>query len=53
MPLLFSEDDLDAMRQVHASFDPDDVCNPGKLIPQPRACTESNPRHRAYARVEF
>ena len=53
MRLLFSEEDLEPMRWVHDAFDPDDLCNPGKLIPQPRACTESNPRHRGYAKVEF
>ncbi len=53
MSLLFSEADLEPMRWLHAAFDPEDRCNPGKVIPQPRACTESNPRHRAYERVEF
>ena len=53
MSLLFSEEDLDAMRRVHDAFDPLDVCNPGKVIPQPRACTESNPKHRGYELVEF
>jgi glycolate oxidase subunit GlcD len=53
MALLFSEADLDPMRWLHDAFDPDDVCNPGKLIPSPRACTESNPRHRGYEVVEF
>ncbi len=53
MTMLFSEDDLAPMRWVHDAFDPDDVCNPGKVIPQPRACTESNPRHRGYAQVDF
>jgi glycolate oxidase subunit GlcD len=53
MPLLFSEEDLEPMRWLHAAFDPDDRCNPGKLIPQPRACTESNPRHRGYDLVRF
>jgi FAD/FMN-containing dehydrogenase len=53
MRLLFSEEDLEPMRWVHDAFDPDDVCNPGKVIPQPRACTESNPRHRGYDIVEF
>jgi glycolate oxidase subunit GlcD len=53
MRLLFSEEDLEPMRWVHDAFDPDDVCNPGKVIPQPRACTESNPRHRGYDTVEF
>ncbi len=53
MRLLFDECDLEPMRWVHDAFDPDDRCNPGKLIPTPRACTESNPRHRGYAQVEF
>ncbi len=53
MRLMFSEDDLLPMRWLHDAFDPDDCCNPGKVIPQPRACTESNPRHRGYERVEF
>ncbi len=53
MHLMFSEEDLDPMRWVHDSFDPDDRCNPGKQIPTPRACTESNPRHRGYDKVEF
>ena len=44
---------LEAMRWVHDSFDPDDACNPGKVIPAPRACTESNPKHRGYQDVEF
>ena len=53
MHMLFSEADLDPMRWVHEAFDPHDACNPGKMIPQPRACTESNPRHRGYDLVEF
>ena len=53
MLLLFEERDLDPMRWVHEVFDPDDRCNPGKVIPTPRACTESNPRHRGYSQVSF
>ena len=53
MHLLFSESDLEPMRWVHDVFDPEDRCNPGKVIPAPRACTESNPRHRGYDKVEF
>ncbi len=53
MRLLFDECDLEPMRWVHDAFDPEDRCNPGKLIPTPRACAESNPRHRGYAQVEF
>jgi glycolate oxidase subunit GlcD len=53
MHLLFSEDDLAPMRWVHDAFDPEDRCNPGKLLPAPRACTESNPHHRGYDVVQF
>ncbi len=53
MSLLFEESDLEPMRWVHDAFDPDDLCNPGKVIPTPRACTESNPRHRGYDQVSF
>jgi glycolate oxidase subunit GlcD len=53
MGLVFSDEDLEPMRWVHDAFDPDDCCNPGKAIPAPRSCVESNPRHREYDRVEF
>jgi glycolate oxidase subunit GlcD len=53
MHLVFSESDLEPMRWLHEVFDPDDRCNPGKLIPAPRACTESNPRHRGASKVAF
>ena len=53
MRLLFSEADLEPMRWVHEAFDPEDLCNPGKLIPTPRACAESDPKRRGYDRVDF
>jgi len=53
MHLVFGEADLEPMRWLHQVFDPQDRCNPGKLIPAPRACTESNPRHRGTSKVEF
>ncbi len=53
MHLLFDEADLDAMRRVRAAFDPDGVCNPGKLLPTPRFCAEANPKARGYDRVPF
>ena len=53
MCLMFSESDLEPMRWVHEAFDPADRCNPGKQIPAPRACAESNPRHRGYAQVSL
>jgi glycolate oxidase subunit GlcD len=53
MGLLFGDDDLDAMRRLRAAFDPDACCNPGKLLPTPRFCAESNPKARGYDRVPF
>jgi FAD/FMN-containing dehydrogenase len=53
MGLLFGDDDLDAMRRLRAAFDPDGICNPGKVLPTPRFCAESNPRARGYDRVTF
>ena len=41
MGLLFGEDDLDAMRRLRAAFDPHGICNPGKVLPTPRACVEA------------
>ena len=46
MPLLFSPDDLDAMRRVRAVFDPGRRSNPGKIFPTSRSCVESNPKAR-------
>jgi glycolate oxidase subunit GlcD len=33
MPLIFSDADLEAMARVRACFDPQGLCNPGKVIP--------------------
>lgn len=33
MPLIFSEADLEAMRKVKKAFDPEDILNPGKILP--------------------
>jgi len=43
MSLLFGEDDLDAMHRLRAAFDPQGICNPGKVLPTPRACVEAGP----------
>ena len=40
MPLLFSEDDLEAMLRLRRAFDPAGLANPGKLFPTPRLCGE-------------
>jgi glycolate oxidase subunit GlcD len=41
MGLVFSEEDLEAMRRVRSVFDPKGLCNPGKVLPAP-ALRESN-----------
>jgi glycolate oxidase subunit GlcD len=53
MGMLFTAVDLAAMKRLRDSFDPDGVCNPGKIIPSTRACMESNPSARGYDRVPF
>ena len=41
LSLIFSADDMDAMLRVRAAFDPDGICNPGKIIPMLRGCGEA------------
>ncbi len=38
MPLLFSEQDMDAMAGIKETFDAADLCNPGKVFPTDRSC---------------
>ena len=40
MPLLFGPDDLRAMADLRAVFDPLGRSNPGKVLPQPGSCVE-------------
>jgi hypothetical protein len=40
MPLLFSDDDLDAMHKVKNVFNPSGRLNPGKLLPLTKSCGE-------------
>jgi glycolate oxidase len=40
MPKMFTETDLALMRQVRDAFDPQRLCNPGKVFPTPRLCGE-------------
>jgi glycolate oxidase len=44
MPVAFAEEDLEAMRRVKRCFNPNELCNPGKLIPTPKTCGESGRR---------
>lgn len=46
MPAMFSADDLDTMQAVRCAFDPDNLCNPGKVFPTPRLCGEVPGRNR-------
>jgi len=51
--LVFDEEDRDAMLRLRLAFDPDLRCNPGKVLPTPRFCAESDPKARGYDRVPF
>jgi glycolate oxidase len=48
MPLMFSEDDLAAMKRFRHAFDPRGLANPGKLFPTPRLCGEVPGPYRAH-----
>jgi glycolate oxidase len=40
MPRMFSERDLAVFGRLRRAFDPEGICNPGKVIPTPRLCGE-------------
>ena len=40
MPLIFSADDLEMMRQLKAAFNPTGLLNPGKVLPTGKMCGE-------------
>jgi glycolate oxidase subunit GlcD len=40
LPLIFSDDDMNAMLRVRSAFDPSGLMNPGKIIPLLRGCGE-------------
>ena len=48
MPLLFGEDDLEAMHRLRRAFDPAGLANPGKIFPTPRLCGEVPGPYRAH-----
>ena len=48
MPKMFSEDDLAVMARLRAAFDPDGICNPGKIFPTPRLCGERPGPYRVH-----
>jgi glycolate oxidase len=37
---MFGPDDLTVMARIRAAFDPQGICNPGKVLPTPRLCGE-------------
>ena len=41
LPLVFSDEDMNAMLRVRAAFDPLGLCNPGKIVPLLRGCGEA------------
>jgi glycolate oxidase len=48
MPKMFSADDLALMARVRRAFDPDGICNPGKVLPTPRLCGEKPGPYREH-----
>jgi len=51
IPLMYTPDDLEAMRRVRAAFDSSSRCNPGKLLPATRSCSETYGPYRPH-RIE-
>lgn len=48
MPTMFAPDDLAVMASVRDAFDPEGLCNPGKVLPTPRLCGEKSGRYRPH-----
>jgi len=49
MPRMFSERDLDVFMRLRSAFDPEGLCNPGKVVPTPRLCGEVPGPYRVHA----
>jgi glycolate oxidase len=43
MPFIFSAADLELMRRLKAAFNPEGLCNPGKIFPTKKSCVEVGP----------
>ena len=41
-PLMFGEADLDAQARLRRAFDPEEMANPGKVLPTGASCAEVN-----------
>ncbi len=44
---MFTADDLGVMQRLRCAFDPDSLCNPGKVFPTPRLCGDRPGPRRA------
>ena len=49
--LMFTDADLEVMERVRRVFNPKDLCNPGKVLPQRSACAEVGKWPQMVARV--
>jgi glycolate oxidase len=49
MPRMFSERDLATFARLRRAFDPEGLCNPGKILPTPRLCGEVPGPYRPHA----
>ncbi len=43
LPLVFTEQDITIMQHVRTVFNPQNLCNPGKVFPTPGRCVELGP----------
>ncbi|MCE0763909.1 FAD-binding protein [Pseudonocardia kujensis] len=48
MPKMYGEEDLAVMKRVRDAFDPEGLCNPGKVLPTPRLCGERPGKYRPH-----
>ncbi len=48
MPKMFTDEDLAVMQRVRDAFDPQNICNPGKVLPTPRLCGERPGKYQAH-----
>ncbi|MCS7007463.1 MAG: hypothetical protein NZL88_07910, partial [Gaiellaceae bacterium] len=48
MPRMFSERDLAVFERLRRTFDPEGLCNPGKVLPTPRLCGEAPGPYRVH-----
>jgi glycolate oxidase len=46
---MFTETDQQWMRGLRSVFNPDGLCNPGKIFPTGKTCVEVDVRHRKAA----